>query len=92
MNVRGVLACRNNSVTLSWDSNPNAVSYTVSGKGSDGHVVGCNSSTAGCQITDMHCGNDYKLRVTASDGVCVSPESQTYVQTTGKIESTPPTV
>ncbi|XP_066528384.1 fibronectin type III domain-containing protein 7-like [Hoplias malabaricus] len=79
-NIHSVIQCSTNAVTLSWDSSPNAVVYIGRGLGSDGHTVVCNSTTLGCQLTGLHCGQDYTFRVAASDGTCMSPDSDIYTQ------------
>ena len=78
------MQCSTNAVTLSWDSSPNAVAYVGTGIGSDGHTVMCNSTSLGCQLIGLHCGQDYAFKVVASDGTCVSPDSDIYKQLTGK--------
>ncbi|XP_017573413.2 uncharacterized protein LOC108439482 [Pygocentrus nattereri] len=81
-NVHSLVQCSTNTVTLSWASSPNAVAYVGRGIGSDGHTVMCNSTSLGCQLTGLHCGQDYTLRVVASDGTCMSTDSDIYVQPT----------
>ncbi|XP_053096527.1 uncharacterized protein LOC113530559 [Pangasianodon hypophthalmus] len=81
-NIRSVIECITNTVTLSWDSSPTSVSYTGRAVGSNGHTVWCNSTSAGCQLTGLRCGQDYVIRLTASDGVCASTESEIYTQST----------
>ncbi|XP_058265731.1 uncharacterized protein LOC131365857 [Hemibagrus wyckioides] len=81
-NIRSTIVCISNDVTLTWDSSSSSVSYTGKAVGSDGHIVWCNSTSAGCQFTRLHCGQDYTIRLTARDGVCWSPESDIYIQPT----------
>uniref|UniRef100_A0A8B9HN00 Fibronectin type-III domain-containing protein n=1 Tax=Astyanax mexicanus TaxID=7994 RepID=A0A8B9HN00_ASTMX len=81
-NVHSLIQCNTNTVTLNWESSPNAVVYVGTGVGSDGHTVTCNSSSLGCQLSGLHCGQDYTFRVTASDGTCVSRDSDIYIQST----------
>ncbi|XP_017343677.1 uncharacterized protein LOC108276481 [Ictalurus punctatus] len=81
-NIRSTIECITNSVTLSWDSSPTSVSYTGRAVGSDGHTVGCNNTSAQCQFTGLHCGQEYTISLTASDGVCGSIDSAIYTQST----------
>ncbi|XP_060792637.1 fibronectin type III domain-containing protein 7-like [Neoarius graeffei] len=81
-NIRSVIECITNALTLSWDSSPTSVSYTGKAVGSDGHMVWCNSTSAVCQFTGLNCGQDYAISLTASDGVCGSTESEIYTQPT----------
>ncbi|XP_071200535.1 mucin-3B [Salvelinus alpinus] len=74
--------CGSNTASLSWDASPNAISYSGSAVGTDGHRVSCGAATPGCQMVGLHCGQEYVFTVSASDGSCESPESNTFTQET----------
>jgi hypothetical protein len=76
--------CGSNTASLSWDASPNAISYSGSAVGTDGHSVSCGAATPGCQMAGLHCGQEYVFTVSASDGSCESPESNTFTQETGE--------
>ncbi|KAJ8277963.1 hypothetical protein GJAV_G00082190 [Gymnothorax javanicus] len=76
------LDCTTNTASLSWDTSPNAVLYQGRAVGTDGHMASCNSSSPGCQIRGLRCGQEYTFTVSASDGSCQSPESAECTQLT----------
>ncbi|GAA6076390.1 uncharacterized protein LOC113651476 [Tachysurus ichikawai] len=81
-NIGSTIECITNSVSVTWDSSSTNMTYTGKAVGSDGHIVWCNSTSTGCQYTSLHCGQDYTIRMMASDGVCWSTESDIYIQPT----------
>ncbi|XP_035277663.1 fibronectin type III domain-containing protein 7-like [Anguilla anguilla] len=70
--VRGWVDCASNAASISWAPSPNALSYSVMATAADGHAHSCNSTSATCLVTDLHCGEEYAFTVTASDGSCDS--------------------
>ncbi|XP_077060714.1 uncharacterized protein fndc7b [Siphateles boraxobius] len=76
--VQSTVNCSTNSATLSWTASLNAVSYRGRALGRDGHNVTCDGRTPGCQLNGLHCGQEYVFVVTASDGLCESPNSVEY--------------
>ncbi|KAG5847415.1 hypothetical protein ANANG_G00125810 [Anguilla anguilla] len=70
--VRGWVDCASNAASMSWAPSPNALSYSVTATAADGHAHSCNSTSATCLVTDLHCGEEYAFTVTASDGSCDS--------------------
>lgn len=73
---------------LSWNSSPNAVSYTGKAVSTDGHIVTCEAGmNLGCQMNGLQCGKEYTFTVSASDGDCHSPDSEPVMHTTGERES-----
>ncbi len=79
--------CANNSAMLTWNSSPNAVSYTGKAVSADGHNVTCDAGmNLGCQLNGLHCGKEYTFTVSASDGDCQSPDSEPVIHTTGERE------
>lgn len=79
--------CVNNSAMLTWNSSPNAVSYTGKAVSADGHTVTCEAGMIlGCQLNGLQCGKEYTFTVSSSDGDCQSPESEPVMHTTGERE------
>lgn len=77
--------CANDSAMLTWDSSPNAVSYTGKAVSADGHSVTCDAGmNLGCQLYGLHCGKKYTFTVSASDGECESPDSESVMLSTGE--------
>lgn len=77
--------CAYNSAMLTWNSSPNAVSYTGKAVSTDGHTVMCEAGmNLGCQLTGLQCGKEYTFTVSASDGDCESSDSEPVMDTTGE--------
>ncbi|XP_008292889.1 uncharacterized protein fndc7b [Stegastes partitus] len=71
-NVTVVPSCKENGATVTWAHSPVAVSYNLTATGSDGHVVNCSSKVNNCSLADLHCGQMYKLIITAKGHDCTS--------------------
>ncbi|XP_063747971.1 fibronectin type III domain-containing protein 7-like [Eleginops maclovinus] len=69
-NVKAEMVCSNDTGVVSWEEEEEVSSYMVRAFGPDGHKTHCNSTTASCQLPNMHCGQLYNLTVTAQDGAC----------------------
>lgn len=79
--------CGSNSAALTWNSSPNAASYTGKAVSTDGHNVTCDAGAElSCQLEGLHCGKEYAFTVSASDGDCRSPDSTPVIHTTGERE------
>lgn len=79
------LNCSTNAAVLTWNSSPNAVSYTGKAVSTDGHNVTCDAGASlSCQLQGLQCGKEYSFTVSASDGDCHSPDSNPVIQTTGE--------
>ncbi|XP_039984445.1 uncharacterized protein LOC120790698 [Xiphias gladius] len=75
--------CGRNSAALTWNSSPNAASYTGKAVSTDGHNVTCDAGAElSCQLEGLHCGKEYAFTVSASDGDCRSPDSTPVIHTT----------
>ncbi|KAF7661786.1 hypothetical protein LDENG_00254330 [Lucifuga dentata] len=48
--------------------------------GAGGDILNCNSSGLSCMLTGLVCGQHYDILMTASDGTCVSPNSDLFRQ------------
>ncbi|XP_034531079.1 uncharacterized protein LOC117806306 [Notolabrus celidotus] len=78
-----LMNCANDSAMLTWNSSPNAVSYTGKAVNADGHSVTCDAGmNLGCQLYGLQCGKNYTFTVSASDGDCQSPDSEPVILTT----------
>ncbi|XP_048845071.1 uncharacterized protein fndc7rs1 isoform X2 [Brienomyrus brachyistius] len=76
-NVWNRLDCGNNTLTVSWDPNPDPLNYSVSVRSADGIVQFCSSWNTSCTIGSLTCGLNYTFNVTASSNNCSSPPSVT---------------
>uniref|UniRef100_A0A8P4G5R4 Fibronectin type-III domain-containing protein n=1 Tax=Dicentrarchus labrax TaxID=13489 RepID=A0A8P4G5R4_DICLA len=75
--------CADNSAMLTWSSSRNAVFYTGKAVSAGGHTVTCDARmNLGCQLNGLQCGKKYTFTVSASDGVCQSPDSKPVMHTT----------
>uniref|UniRef100_A0A3Q0SHR7 Fibronectin type III domain containing 7, related sequence 3 n=1 Tax=Amphilophus citrinellus TaxID=61819 RepID=A0A3Q0SHR7_AMPCI len=62
-------------VAVSWEPSKGALSYTAVAQGSGGYASVCNNSDTACLFSDLLCGLNYSITVTASDDRCSSAES-----------------
>ncbi|KAI4885449.1 hypothetical protein NFI96_001413 [Prochilodus magdalenae] len=81
--VLASLNCSSNSASVSWDATPGATLYMVSAVGSAGYNTSCNNTSPQCSITNLQCGQDYSIRVTAQHNDCFSPASQDIILSAG---------
>ncbi|XP_067369826.1 mucin-3B [Channa argus] len=80
-NVAAVLNCLTGVVTVTWGSSPGANNYTVLAE-TNRLIDSCNSNGNSCQLSQLHCGEDYTVTVLAGDGKCNSSIlAKTYVTT-----------
>lgn len=81
------VSCANNSAMLTWNSSPNAVSYTGKAVSTGGDTVTCDAGmNLGCRLNGLQCGEEYTFTVSASDGDCQTPDSEPVMLTTGERE------
>lgn len=79
--------CANDSAMLTWNSSPNAVSYTGKAVSRDGLALTCEAgANLGCQMNGLQCGKEYSFTVSASDGSCQTVDSEPVRKTTGERE------
>ncbi|XP_030219750.1 uncharacterized protein LOC115548942 isoform X4 [Gadus morhua] len=69
-------SCGDSGALVSWRPSPVAEDYLVTARASDGHMPTCNTSFSNCSLSDLHCGQQYMLSVTASHQNCSSRASQ----------------
>nr|XP_040026367.1 fibronectin type III domain-containing protein 7-like [Gasterosteus aculeatus aculeatus] len=70
-------SCSSGMATVTWDLVFGANSYRATAVGSIGASVNCTSTTAGCQITALKCGEMYSVRVVAISDDCESTSNAT---------------
>ncbi|XP_029309572.1 fibronectin type III domain-containing protein 7-like isoform X2 [Cottoperca gobio] len=78
--------CEDRSALVSWSPSPVAETYHVVAMGVDGHVHTCNTTSSNCSISELHCGQQYDVFVTASHENCTSKASQNGTLNTGPCE------
>lgn len=81
--VQGSVDCASKNVSMSWNQSMGAVSYSAVAQGDAGYASVCNSTGTACVFSDLLCGMNYSLAVSASDGTCVTAPSQPVVLSTG---------
>ncbi|XP_055044899.2 uncharacterized protein fndc7b [Misgurnus anguillicaudatus] len=64
--------CDTSITTVTWDSARGASSYTVHAVSTWGHSTICTSTDTTCAFSDLACGQNYTITVTAEDNSCVS--------------------
>ncbi|XP_061652447.1 uncharacterized protein LOC133488520 [Phyllopteryx taeniolatus] len=77
-NISATLVCFNHSALVSWVGSHNAVEYTVTSIGQNGHRHQFHSNTTRCQLSHIHCGETYDITVTPHSESCAGRPSQVY--------------
>ncbi|XP_077077959.1 uncharacterized protein fndc7rs1 [Siphateles boraxobius] len=80
--VQGRVNCTTGDVSVSWDRSVGAVSYSAVAWSSGGYASVCNSTGTACVFSDLLCGMNYSLAVSASDRSCSTALSQPVVLST----------
>ena len=75
--------CVDDSALVSWSPSLVAETYHVVAMGANGHVHTCNTTSSNCSISELHCGQQYDISVTASRENCTSKASQNATLNTG---------
>ncbi|CAB1419901.1 unnamed protein product [Pleuronectes platessa] len=73
--VEAAVACESGGVAVSWEPSKGASSYTTVAQGSGGYESTCNSSVTTCLFSNLLCGLNYSISVSASDETCSSATS-----------------
>lgn len=84
--VEAVVVCESGAVAVSWEPSKGALSYTAVAQAGGGYASTCNSSETTCLFTDLVCGLNYSITVSASDDTCSSAESSAVEIDTCKIK------
>ncbi|CAH2311728.1 serine-rich adhesin for platelets-like [Pelobates cultripes] len=71
-NARANIDCSRNHINVTWNPSNGAESYTVIATTQSGHTLYCNTTTSGCIITHVHCGENYLISITAHNKDCSS--------------------
>ncbi|XP_069825096.1 receptor-type tyrosine-protein phosphatase beta-like isoform X2 [Dendropsophus ebraccatus] len=71
-NLRAELPCGNTTATLLWDPARGAATYSVLVSGPNAWSATCGSSNTTCQISDLQCGQGYRVTLIASNTQCNS--------------------
>ncbi|XP_067303573.1 fibronectin [Pseudorasbora parva] len=74
--------CYTSITTVTWDSARGASSYTVHAVTDGEYNSTCTSADTHCSFSDLDCGQNYTMTVTAEDNSCVSLTSAPITVTT----------
>ncbi|XP_026061504.1 fibronectin [Carassius auratus] len=80
--VQSSVNCTTGDVSVSWDPSLGAISYAAVAQTSGGYASVCNSTGTACVFSDLLCGMNYSLTVSATDGTCNTAPSQPVVLST----------
>ncbi|XP_016319981.1 serine-rich adhesin for platelets-like [Sinocyclocheilus anshuiensis] len=80
--VQGSVNCTTGDLSVSWDPSMGAISYAAVAQTSGGYASVCNSTGTACVFSDLLCGMNYSLAVSATDGTCNTAQSQPVVLST----------
>ncbi|XP_051515678.1 uncharacterized protein LOC127418869 [Myxocyprinus asiaticus] len=75
--------CDTSMTTVTWDSAPGVSSYTVLAVSTWGQNSTCTNTDSTCSFSDLECGQNYTITVTAKDDSCVTSASVPITVTTG---------
>ncbi|XP_018424492.1 PREDICTED: fibronectin type III domain-containing protein 7-like [Nanorana parkeri] len=75
LDVKTSVNSTENSVLLSWNYSPGALTYTSSLISFHGERHNCSSQNTSCQVEELTCGEVYTTVVTAYNSMCSSGES-----------------
>ncbi|XP_037642392.1 tenascin-N-like [Sebastes umbrosus] len=77
-NVSAEVSCSSNDMTISWDAIREADHFLVSVIAvSGGTSESCNTTNTACSISNVTCGDTFRVQVTSVRGSCRSQHSQT---------------
>ncbi|KAI3368520.1 hypothetical protein L3Q82_025527 [Scortum barcoo] len=77
--VAANMDCYNNSAEVSWSLARGANSYMVTAIGAEGHQASCETDAQQCGLTELQCGQTYKVILTAISDAC---QTETYTNVT----------
>ncbi|XP_063075940.1 uncharacterized protein LOC134465972, partial [Engraulis encrasicolus] len=77
--VTAFVECELHVASVSWSesSGDGMLMYNATATASDGQMLPCVTNETWCTWDNLQCGERYTVRVTASDGNCTSPPSNT---------------
>nr|XP_046247875.1 uncharacterized protein LOC124060678 [Scatophagus argus] len=73
--VEAQVVCESGAVAVSWEPSKGASSYTTIAQGNGGYASTCSSNETTCLFSDLLCGLNYSISVSASDEKCSSAGS-----------------
>jgi hypothetical protein len=62
--------CDNATALVTWGWSNGAQSYILTALGSDGHQASCHTEENYCNMTELACGEDYEITMTAINHNC----------------------
>ncbi|XP_044075214.1 uncharacterized protein LOC122886733 [Siniperca chuatsi] len=78
-NVSAEVHCSSNDMTITWDAIREADHFLVSVIAENGGTSeSCNTTNTACSISNVTCGNTFRVQVTSVRGACRGRHSQTH--------------
>ncbi|KAK6311083.1 hypothetical protein J4Q44_G00191380 [Coregonus suidteri] len=68
--------CESHGAHVSWTTSPVAETYLMTATGGNGDVRSCKTTANNCSLSELQCGQQYAICVTASHENCSSGASQ----------------
>uniref|UniRef100_A0A3P8WUX6 Fibronectin type III domain containing 7b n=1 Tax=Cynoglossus semilaevis TaxID=244447 RepID=A0A3P8WUX6_CYNSE len=68
--------CEGEGVVVTWAPSLVATLYELTAIDGQGNVFNCTNTESTCTFTDLHCGQDYGLTITATGDNCTSMPSE----------------
>lgn len=81
-NVTSQVMCSAATAQVFWPRRANAMSYSVKAT-SNGAILSCSGPSPNCTLSNLVCGHEYDIFVSATDGTCVSNFSAPFRQDPG---------
>ncbi|KAJ3599685.1 hypothetical protein NHX12_033641 [Muraenolepis orangiensis] len=79
--VTASLNCTANQALISWGSLAHMLSFTATAEDPEDGLLSCSTTLQSCSISDLRCGQRYRVSVFHHDGICPSmPSRPVYLQ------------
>lgn len=85
-NVLNDLNCGTNTLNISWVPGSMPVNHSATAVAADGTTLKCITEGSSCMMTNLQCGEQYAVAVTAVSSTCNGPSSVPEIINSGKIE------
>ena len=82
--MQTIYSCANGMATVSWGLVFGANSYRATAYDRNGTGLSCNSTSTTCQISNLLCGTQYEVLVTAISDDCTSVSNTSSLFETGE--------
>lgn len=83
--LKTVLDCETNTAVVSWTPGSGILYYNASASAFDiTHVQSCSTSNSSCNISNLQCGESYRVTVSGQGQNCPSPANDWNRIHTGK--------